>query len=86
MSRLAPEDNAAERELAELREAVLDDWLHAIEGVSGEIQKMENSLSWRITRPLRLARVLGRKSRELGILPTVQLAAVELARRVGQGR
>jgi hypothetical protein len=47
---------------------------------------MENSLSWRITRPLRLARVLGRKSRELGILPTVQLAAVELARRVGQGR
>ncbi|HEU4849028.1 MAG TPA: hypothetical protein VFS93_01315 [Terrimesophilobacter sp.] len=86
MSRLAPEDNAAERELVELREAVLDDWLHAIEGVSGEIQKMERTLSWRVTKPLRLARRLGRKTRELGVVPTAQLAAVEIARRVGRGR
>jgi hypothetical protein len=85
MSRVA-EHETAERELAELRDAVLEDWLHAVQAVSGEVREMERSLSWRITKPLRLARVLGRKTKEVGVVPAAQLAAVELARRVGHRR
>ncbi|WP_346233420.1 hypothetical protein [Parafrigoribacterium mesophilum] len=79
-------DRDAEAELVELREAVLDDWIFVTSRVSGALRAMQHTLSWRITRPLRVFRKFSYKAREVGVVDAGQLAAVALARRFGLHR
>lgn len=76
--------NPAENDLDELREAVLDDWLRVTSSVTDAVGEMQRTLSWRVTRPLRLARLLQRKVGEIGVVPASQLAATALAQRLGR--
>jgi hypothetical protein len=76
--------STAEADLAELREAVLDDWFRVTSSVTDAVTEIENTLSWRVTRPLRLARTLQRKASEIGVVPASQLAAVAVAKRLGR--
>jgi phage gp36-like protein len=75
---------ATDADLAELREAVLDDWLRVTSSVTDAVTEIENTLSWRVTRPLRLARILQRKVGEVGVIPASQLAATAVAKRLGR--
>ena len=45
------------------------------------LASMTNTLSWRITRPLRLARTVQIKMKEIGLVRTSQLAVADLRRR-----
>ncbi|MCU1527630.1 MAG: hypothetical protein JWP75_1393 [Frondihabitans sp.] len=74
----------ADADLAELREAVLDDWLRVTSSVTDAVIEIENTLSWRVTRPLRLVRLLQRKVGEIGVIPASQLAATAVAKRLGR--
>jgi hypothetical protein len=81
--RMASKLSPAEAELVELRQAVLEDWI-LVTSRAGQTQRaMERTLSWRITRPLRLVRIFSAKAKEIGLPEASQLAAVTLARRLG---
>ena len=74
----------AQQHLDELRDAVLDDWLILADHVTRTQRAMEQTLSWRVTKPLRLARTFQLKSAEIGVLPASRLAAVAVAQRLGR--
>ncbi|BDZ51513.1 hypothetical protein GCM10025867_37540 [Frondihabitans sucicola] len=75
---------SAEDDLNELREAVLDDWLRVTSSVTDAVREMQSTLSWRITRPLRLVRMVQRKVDEFGVVPAAQLSAAAIAKRLGR--
>lgn len=77
------ESGAPEDELQQLREAVLDDWLVVTSSVTDYLRDIQQTFSWRVTRPLRRARQFQRKVGEVGVVPAGQLAAVALAKRLG---
>jgi hypothetical protein len=72
----------AERDLDELRDAVLDDWLTVTSNVTDALQAIQQTVSWRVTRPLRTAKLFSNKAKEVGVVPAGRLAAVEVARRL----
>lgn len=76
------EHGTPEADLEELREAVLDDWLLVTSSVTDYLNDIQHTLSWRVTRPLRVVRVLQKRAGELGVVPTGQLAAVALAKKL----
>lgn len=63
-----------ERDLDDLRDAVLNDWVRITTHSAGAARAMQSSLSWRITRPLRLFRTYQFKAREVGSLEATRLA------------
>jgi hypothetical protein len=80
-------------ELDELREAVLEDWIvittrnvDAIRAMQGSIRAMESTLSWRVTRPLRLFRSVQLRASQIGYVRASQLAAARLAEKLGRDR
>lgn len=73
-----------ERELDELREAILDDWLIVTSRSDETVRALQNTLSWRITKPLRLLRAFDLKRRNVGSYSAAKLAAVAIARRFGE--
>lgn len=73
-------------ELEELREAVLTDWILVTTRNVDALRAMQQSVSWRITRPLRVLRVFQRKASDLGYIRAGQLAAARVAEKVGRGR
>jgi len=80
-------------ELEELREAVLEDWLlvttrnvDVIRKLQGTVRAMQRTVSWRVTRPLRLFRSFQFKATEIGYFRAGQLAAVRVAEKFGRGR
>jgi hypothetical protein len=75
-----------EAELDELRDAVLEDWVVVASHATDTIRSMQSTLSWRITRPLRVVRVFQNKVEEVGPSRAAQLAAAQLAARVRRGR
>lgn len=79
-----PASTTADSDLQELREAVLDDWLVVTTSVTGALHDIQQTVSWKVTRPLRLGRLLQRKVSEVGAVPASQLAAAALARRLGR--
>ncbi|ARC57433.1 hypothetical protein AS850_10130 [Frondihabitans sp. 762G35] len=76
--------SSAESDLRELREAVLDDWLRVTSSVTDAVTEIQSTVSWRVTRPLRLTRLMQRKVSEIGVVPASRLAAVALAKRLGR--
>ncbi len=76
--------SSAESDLRELREAVLDDWLRVTSSVTDAVTEIQSTVSWRVTRPLRLTRMMQRKVSEIGVVPASRLAAVALAKRLGR--
>lgn len=76
----------AEARLAELCDAVLSDWIRVTAEHAGALRDMQNSLSWRITRPLRLARTYQMKVSEAGVLEATRIAAAMVAARAGARR
>ncbi|RKR73246.1 hypothetical protein [Frondihabitans australicus] len=79
-----PERSAPEEELQQLREAVLDDWLVVTSSVTDYLRDIQQTFSWRVTRPLRRARQFQKKVDEVGVVPASQLAAVALAKKLGR--
>lgn len=80
----ASPEASAEVELEQLREAVLDDWLVVTSSVTDYLRDIQQTFSWRVTRPLRRARLLQKKVDEVGVVPAGQLVAVTLAKRLGR--
>lgn len=81
------EDSARlEAELEELREAVLEDWILMTTRNVEAIRAMQRTVSWRVTRPLRMFRVFQRKASDLGYIRASQLAAARLAEKLGRVR
>lgn len=70
-------------ELEELREAILEDWIIVTTRNVDAIRAMEKSLSWRVTRPLRLVRSAQLRAAELGYVEAGQLVAARLAAKAG---
>ncbi len=75
----------AEDDLAELRQAVLDDWIVVTTRTAQELQDIQKTVSWRVTRPLRLVRRFQGTAREIGYGAALDLAAGAVARRLGRG-
>jgi hypothetical protein len=83
MSYVEPE-TPAERQLSELRDAVLDDWILITSHSTDALRAMQSTVSWRVTRPLRVVRTYSYKSREIGLASTGRLAAHALASKLGR--
>lgn len=73
-------------ELDELREAVLEDWIVVTTRNFEAIREMQHTVSWRVTRPLRVFRVFQRKAFEIGYARATQLAAQRVAAKLGRDR
>lgn len=56
-------------------------WIRAVRDEGRLVRDMQKTLSWRLTRPLRVARVLQLKVAEVGVAKTSQLAVADLRRR-----
>ena len=68
----------------ELRQAVLDDWIVVTTRTAGRVEEMTQTFSWRITKPLRLARVFQRTAQDQGLSVARDLTAAAIARRLGR--
>ncbi len=73
-------------ELDELREAVLDDWILVTTRNVDAIRAMQRTVSWRVTRPLRIFRGFQRRAADIGYVTASQLAAVRVAEKLGRAR
>ena len=77
------EISMAEVELAELREAILADWIVVTSRAGITLRAMQATVSWRVTRPLRLFRLFSNHARETSLADASQLVAVRVASRLG---
>lgn len=73
------------------REQTLQYWLEAVASAAGgsaKVSAMEATLSWRITKPLRLVSAFRKKVAQLGLLRTMKMSVKKvrslLARRGSQ--
>lgn len=76
-----PEIDGLRRELDALRNGAIDRWLTMALEEGRQVRDFESSLSWRVTRPLRLAGVVTRSVRAVGFASTVRLAISRLRSR-----
>ncbi|WP_127792908.1 hypothetical protein [Agromyces sp. LHK192] len=77
-------EREVERLRGELDRRAEDDlrtWIRAVRDEDRILRDMQQTLSWRITRPLRLARVVQLKVAQVGVVRTSQLAVADLRRR-----
>lgn len=75
------------RELDSRANADILSWLRVVDDESRMLRDMQQTLSWRITKPLRLARKVQKKAGEVGVVEVSQLAVADLRRRFrGQRR
>jgi len=75
-----------QRELDILSNTAFSDWLSATQNHANEIESFYNTLSWRVTKPLRVVRKVQLKAGEVGLARTSQVVVAELGRRVGRRR
>ncbi|MEJ3403529.1 hypothetical protein WDJ51_02170 [Rathayibacter sp. YIM 133350] len=68
-------------ELDQRAGAELSTWLKIVRDESRLLRDIRNTLSWRVTKPLRAARVVQLKVAEVGLVRTSQLAVADLRRR-----
>ena len=78
-------NQSADDDLAELRQAVLDDWIIVTTRTSVVLENVTNTVSWRVTKPLRMVRRFQGSAKELGLVAAADLAAASIARRLGRG-
>lgn len=78
------ETDQLQRDLDELREAVLDDWILITARGGDTLRAIQNTFSWRVTRPLRTFRSFEKQVERIGFLPASQLAAAAVARKLGK--
>jgi hypothetical protein len=78
-------NHSADDDLAELRQAVLDDWIIVTTRTSAVLEDITNTVSWRVTKPLRIVRRFQASANELGLVAATDLAAASVARRLGRG-
>jgi hypothetical protein len=75
------------QELDSRANADIVSWLRVVDDESRMLRDMQQTLSWRITKPLRLARKVQKKAAEVGVVEVSQLAVADLRRRFrGQRR
>jgi hypothetical protein len=70
-----------QRELDDRSNEDVRTWLKVVGEETRMLARMTSTLSWRITRPLRLARTVQIKMKEIGLVRTSQLAVADLRRR-----
>jgi hypothetical protein len=63
----------------------LDKWLQVVSDEARALGEIHNTLSWRITRPLRVVRKVQVKVAQVGVARASELAVADLKRRY-QGR
>jgi hypothetical protein len=82
------EDREADvrRDLSELQDAVLSDWVTVASHATNALRAMEGTLSWRVTKPLRVVRILQTKIAQVGPSRAVQIATAQIASRMRPGR
>lgn len=71
-------------DLAELRQAVLDDWIVVTTRTAAVLTDITNTFSWRVTKPLRMVRRFQVTASEIGLAAATDLAAGAVARRLGR--
>lgn len=71
-------------ELAELRQAVLDDWIAITTQTAWAVAEIKNSTSWRITKPLRMIKRFQGAMRDDGFSVATNLAISAVTRRLGR--
>jgi hypothetical protein len=75
-------NDSAVRDLEELRSAVLEDWVVITSMTAGALAEFQSTLSWRITRPLRLFRRYQIAVERHGFREATELGAVAVAERL----
>lgn len=82
---------AAESQIEQLKAAndalmneSLNSWLTVVGDESRILGEVYSTLSWRITRPLRLVRQVQRKVAEVGAAETTSLVAARVKQRLGR--
>ncbi len=71
-------------ELDELRRAVLNDWIVVTTRTAGLVEQMQSTVSWRVTKPLRVFKRFQRTATDEGLRVAIDLTAVAVARRLGR--
>ena len=69
-----------QREVDSLSEAALSKWLLIAHRESSHVA-MTQTVSWRITKPLRAVRIVQRRVAEVGVVETAHVVAATLQRR-----
>lgn len=83
-ARLAQVEEERDRLRAELdaqANASIASWLDVVGVESRVLGDMQNSVSWKVTKPLRVVRKVQIKVAEVGVARTSQLAVADLKRR-----
>lgn len=78
----ASETELLTRQLREAEERSLDYWIEAVvvsAAGSMTVTKLQNTLSWRITRPLRAVKIVQLKVQEAGVRRTSRMVRERLA-------
>ena len=89
LDEVTKERDELRRENEQLRQRLLDGWteLAASEAsVPSIVQHMESSLSWRVTKPLRLVRTIQLKAARVGYLRAISLSGGYLRRSIDSRR
>ncbi|HAM27477.1 MAG TPA: hypothetical protein DCP11_12485 [Microbacteriaceae bacterium] len=82
LSRVPTDTDDLVRQLREAQERTLEYWIEAVlasAAGSMTVKKLQNSVSWRVTRPLRAVKIVQLKVREAGVRRTLRMVTERLA-------
>jgi hypothetical protein len=79
---IATDADELQRRVRDAEERTLAYWLEAVvvsAAGSMTVKKLQDSVSWRVTRPLRAVRIVQRKVQEAGVRRTFRMVLTRLA-------
>jgi hypothetical protein len=85
LAELEHENEHLRRVVDDQANGVVRDWLVAVDTFATVVPNVHETLSWRITRPLRQARTVQLKVAEIGFAPTMRIVATRVGQRVRKG-